>query len=97
MLPPDEPPKLSLSTQMHPPLPTQGKIKRQDKCRYCKGKFVVLQQQGEDHNRVFHSKPPCAFFEKDVNAYMQWHDMSRDQRRAAKSKKKGRAASRRRR
>lgn len=96
MLPPDEPPKPA--PPMSPQMSMEGKIVKKDKCRFCKGSYVVLIPQGEDKPRIFHSNTPaCPKFDEDVNAYWRWHNMSRDQRRASKSKKRGRPASRRRR
>jgi hypothetical protein len=84
---------------MKPSMPMDGKIVKQDKCRFCKGgSYVAIIPTGEEQMRIFHSKTPaCPKFDADVNAYWRWHNMSRDQRRAAKSKKNGRAATRRRR
>jgi len=70
-------------------MPMQGKILQQGKCDYCKGRYVLLQPKGADNQKLMHSNPPCKKFEEDPQAYLQWHSMTRRQRRVAKSKKKG--------
>lgn len=73
------------------PFKMQGKILKKDKCRYCSGSYVLIQPQGEEGTRLFHSKPECAKFKEDVQAYWAWHNMTRKERRATKSARKGRA------
>lgn len=63
----------------------EGKIIRQGVCRFCKGKYVVLQPAG-DEVRVMHKNPVCQIFEKSsgedfLNLHAQ--NPNRHARRAA--------------